>query len=84
MWDMLSGAIPNSTSLSAKRRTVHLALPDGGGEHAKATSLASKAPSNLMAFGLDDLGFLSRARGMPPSTNRLFKDSIVLSDMLSS
>jgi hypothetical protein len=52
MCDIPSWAIPSSTSLSAKRRTVHLALPVGGGEHANATSLASKSPSNLMGFRL--------------------------------
>jgi len=50
------GAIFNSTTFSASRRTVQRARPSGAGEHARAVSRASKAPSKV-SLGALVVGF---------------------------
>jgi len=76
MWE-IEGVRSNSTALSASNLTVQRWCPSGTSEQAKATSLASKVPSNLISRGGFSLTLLSSAASRPSSTNRFFKFSTV-------
>ena len=71
-----NGAIFNSTSFSANRRTVQRARPSGAGDHAKAISRASKAPPKVTLGGVVRAR-RSKAVSMPSSTKRCLRCSTV-------
>ena len=73
------GAIFSSTTFSASRRTVHRARPAGAGEHAKAVSRASKAPSKVIFRGLAE-GLRSNAASIP-SSNAPVRDGCSFPDV---
>jgi hypothetical protein len=60
----------SSTTLPSSRRKDHVARPFGGGEHIRAISLASAAPSKMRRPA--EFGECSRAstRSNPSSTSR--------------
>ena len=70
------GAIFNSTTCSASRRTVQRVRPFGAGEQASAVRRASNPPSKVMFAGLA-LGLRARAASSPSSTKRSLRCSMV-------
>ena len=80
LWTVIcetSGAMPSSTTFSAKSRTVQRAYPSGAAEQAKVVNRAANDPSNRTSTAGLGRTLCSRLASTPSSNTRRFRFSIV-------